>query len=170
MLIAFRESGPPWEGACGRSPPGLDAGIHPPQGAPIGVQLEVYWPSGESLEFPGARLDGDVEWVSVPLGKLPPRAAELLVQSVCLRPGQEPGSWSAQEWEVFEDSLPEIEPPVTVEMAPGDGDQTVLRITRKPGYGEPWVCPFLSPYGEDRRYRVIALLVRPEAWTGPLPE
>lgn len=142
----------------------------PPQGVLPGVQLEVYWPKGDSLDFPETRFDGDVDLVSVPLGKLPPRAAELLVQSVCLRPGQEPGSWSAKEWKEFEDILPEIERPLTVEMVPSEGNPSALRVRRQAGFTEPWICLFLTSYDQERRYAVTSLLVRPEPWMGPLPE
>lgn len=135
-----------------------------------GIHLEVFWPEGEVLDFPETRFDGDVEMVSVPLSKLPPRAAALLAESVRLRPGLEHTSLSAKEWEELEESLPETDRPLTVETAPTKDDSTILRITRKPGFDEPWLCLFLTPYDNGRRYLVTSLLLSPQRWTGEVPQ
>lgn len=79
----------------------------PPAGIQPGVQLEVFWPQRNTLDFPETRFDGDVEMVSVPVSKLPARAAERLAESVRGGPAREPGSLSAQEWKELEESLPE---------------------------------------------------------------
>jgi len=142
----------------------------PPRGVLPGVALEIFWPEGDRLEFPETRFDGEVETLLVPLRKLPPRAATLLAESVRLRPGLEPGSLSAKEWEEFEDHIPEIDPPLTLGMTSTDDNRTVLQITREPGFDEPWLCLFLIPYDADRRVRVTSILITPTRWTGPLPE
>ena len=154
-------------------PAGGDAPHKPPQppaGTLPGVHVEVFWPEGTQLDFPETRFDNDVEMVSVPVSKLPSHAAELLADSVRLRPGLEQGSLSAKEWEELEESLPETERPLTMEMATSKDDLSILRITRKPGFTEPWLCLFLTPYDNDRRYRITSLLLSPRGWTGPLPE
>jgi hypothetical protein len=142
----------------------------PPTGILPGIHLEVFWPEGDVLDFSETRFDGDVEMVSVPLSKLPPRAAALLADSVRLRPGLEHTSLSAKEWEELEESLPETDRPLTVEMAPTKDDSTILRITRKPGFTEPWLCLFLTPYDNGRRYLVTSLLLSPQPWTGKVPQ
>ena len=142
----------------------------PPTGILPGILLEVFWPEGDALEFPETRFDSDVEMVSVPLSKLPPRAAALLADSVRLRPGLEHTSLSAKEWEELEESLPETDRPLTVEMAPTKDDSTILRITRKPGFTEPWLCLFLTPYDNGRRHLVTSLLLSPQPWTGKVPQ
>ncbi len=142
----------------------------PPAGIPPGIHLEIFWPEGDVLDFPETRFDGDVEVVSVPLSKLPPRAAELLADSVRLRPGLEHISLSAKEWEELEESLPEAERPLTIEMASPKDDQSILRITRKPGFTEPWLCLFVTPYDGEHRVLVTSLLLSPHRWTGPLPQ
>lgn len=142
----------------------------PPQGVLPGVQLEVFWPEGDHLEFPETRFDRDVQLNAVPLSKLPPRMRELLAQSVHLRPGWEPASISAKEWHDLEESVPEIDMPLAIEMAPSAGSQTVLKISRKAGFKEPWVCTFGTAYDDGRRVVLTSLLVKPERWNGPLPE
>lgn len=142
----------------------------PPPGVLPGVQLELFWPEGDSLEFPETRFDGEVAMIAVPVSKLPPRMTGLLAQSVRRRPGWEPGSLSAGEWSDLQAAVPSLEMPLSVEMASSGEGQNVLRITRKPGFIEPWVCTFGAPYDEGRRVIVTSLLVNPDRWTGPLPE
>lgn len=142
----------------------------PPRGVLPGVHLEVFWPGGKSLDFPETRLDGDVEMVSAPLGKLPARAATLLAASVRLRPGQEPCSLSAREWEELEESLPEIDRPLTIGIEPTPDNGSRLRITRQAGFTEPWLCLFLTPYDGGRRLILTSILLTPAPWNGPLPE
>ena len=142
----------------------------PPTGILPGVHLEIFWPEGDVLDFPETRFDSDVAMVSVPVSKLPPRAAELLADSVRLRPGLEHGSLSAKEWEELEESLPDIERPLTLEMAANKDDNSILRITRKPGFTEPWLCLFVTPYDNERRVLVTSLLLSPQRWTSALPQ
>lgn len=142
----------------------------PPAGILPGVHVEVFWPEGDVLDFPETRFDSDVEMVSVPVSKLPSRAAELLADAVRLRPGLEHGSLSAKEWEELEVSLPETDRPLTLEMASPKDDQSILRITREPGFTEPWLCLFVTPYDGERRILVTTLLISPHRWPGPLPQ
>lgn len=137
----------------------------PPEGVLAGVHLDVYWPEGELLEFADAEFGGDVEVVTVSVAKLPERAAALLAESVRQRPGMELETLSAAELEEFEEALPEkVEKPFEVGMEGDDGDGSVLRIRRMAGLGEPWLCVFLTPYEEGRRYRVAGLVLRPVAF------
>lgn len=142
----------------------------PPSGVMPGIQVEVFWPEGEFLDFPETRFETSVEMIAVAVSKLPPRMAELLARSVRLRPGIEPGSISAQEWHELEASVPELELPLSVEMAPSAPGSTALKITRRPAFTEAWVCTFAAPYDDARRFMLTSLLLRPERWTGPVPE
>ncbi|MBL9172876.1 MAG: hypothetical protein JNL10_05020 [Verrucomicrobiales bacterium] len=141
-----------------------------PAGVLSGVQLEIFWPEGGILDFPETRLDGEVEMVSAPVSSLPPRAAASLAESVRLRPGQEPGSLASGEWEALVDSLPDIERPLGFERVQVRGGEPQLRISRKTGFNEPWICILGSAYDDNQRYRVISLVVSPERWRGPVPE
>jgi hypothetical protein len=142
----------------------------PPANVLPGVRIEVYWPEGDVLWFPETQFDADIELIAVPLAKLPPRMRDLLAQSVRLRPGWEPSSLSAQEWKELEDSVPELELPLSIEMAPSGDGKPVVKITRKPGFTEPWICVIAAPYDDHRRFVTTCLRVTPERWTGPLPE
>ncbi|MBL9169116.1 MAG: hypothetical protein JNN07_15355 [Verrucomicrobiales bacterium] len=142
----------------------------PPSGVMSGIQVEVFWPEGGSLDFPETRFETSVEMIAVALSKLPPRMAELLAHSVRLRPGIEPGSISAQEWRELEASVPELELPLSIEMAPSAQGSTALKITRRPAFTEAWVCTFAAPYDDARRFLLTSLLLRPERWIGPVPE
>jgi hypothetical protein len=142
----------------------------PPPGVLPGIHVEVFWPEGESLHFPETLFEHDVKVVAVPVSKLPPRMAELLAQSVRLRPGCESSSLSAKEWEELDASVPEVELPLTLEMVPSAEERSALKIVRLPGFKEPWVCSFGAPYDSDRRVVVTSLLVKPERWAGALPE
>lgn len=141
----------------------------PPQDVMPGVQVEVFWPEGESLPFPETRFERDVQVVVAPVSKLPPRMIELLAQSVRLRPGWEPSSLSAREWQDLEASAPEIDLPLSIEMAASDDGRTTLKISRRHAFTEPWICIFGAAYDADRRFVVTSLRVSPERWSGPLP-
>jgi hypothetical protein len=142
----------------------------PPDGILPGIQLEVFWPEGPTLEFPETRFEADAEVVTLPLSKLPPGMTERLAQSVSQRPGWEPSSVSAQEWHELQAAVPDIESPLSIAMVPSVGDGTALRITRLHAFREAWLCVFAAAYDGDRRWILTSLLVRPERWTGPLPE
>ncbi|MBN9692361.1 MAG: hypothetical protein J0M24_19100 [Verrucomicrobia bacterium] len=135
-----------------------------------GVQLEVFWPEGEPLSFPETRFEADVEVVAVPVSQLPPRLRELLAQSVRLRPGWEPAALSAQEWKELKASVPELDLPLSLQMVPSAEGETTLRLERLPGFKESWLCLFGAAFDDHRRFVITSLLVRPERWTGPLPQ
>lgn len=46
----------------------------------------------------------------------------------------------------------------------------MLRISREPGFTEPWLCLLLTPDDSERRLLLTSLLVTPERWTGRRPE
>jgi hypothetical protein len=154
-------------------PAGESPGIQltPPQGVMAGVHLEIFWPEGESLEFPETNFERDVEVIAVPVSKLPHRMSELLGQSVRLRPGWESSAISAEEWREMEVLVLESRMPLAMEMAPsGGGGKATLKMARLSGFNEPWVCAFGAAYDDNRRYRLTTLLVTPERWSGSLPE
>lgn len=149
----------------------LELQLAPPQGVMAGVHLEIFWPEGDSLEFPETNFERDVEMMAVPVSKLPGRMRELLGQSVRLRPGWESSSISAEEWKEMEALVPERRMPLAMEMAPsGSGGKARLKMVRLSGFSEPWVWAFGTVYDDNRRYRLTTLLITPERWRGSLPE
>lgn len=141
----------------------------PPEGVLPGVRLEVFWPEGDTLEFPEARFGRPADVMASPLATMPARFGELLARSVALRPGCEPGSLTAAEWKELEALAATKALPARIELAAARGD-TRLKITRRRELAAPWVCVFGSGYDDGRRIVVTALLLNPARWVGPLPE
>lgn len=142
----------------------------PPAGVVPGVQLEVFWIEGDTLEFPEARFETEVLALRIPLSKMPARMADLLALSVKQRPGSEQGTLSTEEWLELDALAPESKGPITLEMVAAGDDKTILKVNQTAAFTEPWLCIFGGAYDDGKRYRVAALLLRPERWTGPLPE
>lgn len=143
---------------------------NPPAGVMPGVQLEVFWAGEDALEFPEVRFETEVFALRIPLSKMPARMAELLALNVRQRPGLEQGTLSAEEWVELDALAPEPQGPITLEMVAAGDNKTLLKVNRRSGFTEPWLCIFGGAYDDGKRYRVAALLLRPERWTDPLPE
>ena len=81
---------------------------------------------------------------------IPARFRELLAQSVVLRPGAEARSLTREEWEEMGSVALTDKLPSEVELVPGAGDKTVLKVNRG-RLAEPWLCVFGANYDDDRR-------------------
>ncbi|MBL9202179.1 MAG: hypothetical protein JNL39_16840 [Opitutaceae bacterium] len=141
----------------------------PPEGVLVGAGLEVFWPEGDTLEFPEVIFGRPVDVLAVPLAAVPARFRELLAQSVVLRPGAEARSLTRDEWEEMGNVASTDKLPSKVELVPGAGDKTVLKVSRG-RLAEPWLCVFGANYDDDRRVILTSMVLNPTRWQGPLPE
>ena len=141
----------------------------PPEGALLGAALEVFWPEGDGLEFPEVIFGNAVDVLAVPMAAIPARFRELLAQSVVLRPGAEARSLTREEWEEMGSVALTDKLPSEVELVPGAGDKTVLKVNRG-RLAEPWLCVFGANYDDDRRVILTSMVLNPTGWPGPLPE
>lgn len=142
----------------------------PPAGALPGVALEIYWPEGDTLEFPEVRFDQPADMIALPLARLTPRAGELLATSMTLRPGVEHGSLTAAEWDELADiATAPNDVAVTTKMKTTAEGKDVMVIHRGK-LREPWLCIFGVEYDEERRSVLTSLVLNPAPWSGPLPE
>ena len=147
----------------------------PPHGWLPGVELEVFWPSGERLELPEARFVGTVDVIGFALRALSARAAALLSESTRARAGIPTFTLSNDEWKELEalaldrDAWPVDFRPCA---APDGGEHLEVRRASSPA-GSGWTEPFLALFGtepaEDDRRCISAFALHPSAWQGPLP-
>lgn len=143
----------------------------PPADAIPGVDLEVYWPEGERLEFPEVNFERPVDVLALPVARLTVRAREILAGGTTLRPGVEHGSMTTAEWEVLEAlAVPRPEAAVAAEMKVDGNGRDVMEIRRNARLTEPWLLLFGVDYDEGRRVSLKAMAMDPGRWTGPLPE
>lgn len=142
----------------------------PPAGVMPGVGLEVFWPEGETIEFPEVRFERPAAVLGLRVARLNQRARELLARSVQHLPGVELNSLSAAEWAEL-DALAEGEPraPVEFTMREASATQSVL-VAKRRGLTESWVYLFGVEYDSDRRFALNVLMLHPAAWTGARPE
>jgi hypothetical protein len=104
------------------------------------------------------------------VGRLTPRARELLARSVERRPGIEMNSLSAAEWsEIAELGEAGIAAPMEWAFEKDAAGESIVRVHRR-AFTEPWIYLFGFKYDSDRRYAVHAMLLTTERWTGALPE
>ncbi|MBK9386796.1 MAG: hypothetical protein IPN34_18430 [Planctomycetes bacterium] len=130
----------------------------PPHGWLPGVELEVFWPSGERLVLPEARFVGTVEV----LGFAP-------------RAGIPTFTLSVDEWNELEGlALDRDAWPVDFRpcAAPVGGEHLEVRRSSSRG-GSVWTEPFLALFGAeaaaDGLRCATAFVLHPSAWDGPLP-
>lgn len=142
----------------------------PPAGVLPGIHVEVYWPTGDTIDLPDAHFDRPAAVLPLRASQLTFRAKELLARSVETRAGLEKNSLSAEEWRELEALVDESDPaPVEFSLRPskdGKDRMTVQRLELK----ESWVYLFGVEYDSERRFGVAALLLSPAQWTGPTPE
>lgn len=150
--------------------PGPDVRVPvPPAGAIPGIGLEVYWPTGDRLEFPEVRFEGGVSVLALPTAKLNARLRAILLDSVTRRPGWEMASVTSAEWrEIDAAAVPADAAGVAWEVETRSENRSVLVAQRK-NLVEPWIFLFGSDYAEERRMAIAGVVVYPTKWTGPLP-
>ena len=140
----------------------------PPADALPGVTLEVFWPDGDTLEFPEVQFERPVSTLALRLAGLSDRAKSLLEHSVQLRPGAEIGSLTAAEWDELKAlGATAKDEPVTLQRNAQGGGPLVLR---RRTLDESWLYLFSAEYDARRRRALTALLLHPRRWAGSVPE
>lgn len=147
--------------------PPIDRAQPPPDALP-GVALEVFWPEGDTLEFPEAKFERPVTAVALRLASLSARAKSLLERSVQLRPGAEIGSLTAAEWDELKAlGAKAKDEPVTLQRNAQGKAQLVLHRRM---LDESWLYLFGTEYDAQHRRALTSLVLHPQRWTGAVPE
>lgn len=135
--------------------------------------LEIFWPQGATLDLTDVKFDREVSVVALPLHSLPAAARATLARANLLQPGAELGSLPAQDWESIATLGVSVDDSArdgaALAIAPAADGREILRVTRG-RLAESWAFFFVAPYDAERRVRVAALVLHPQAWSGTRPE